>query len=101
MKDQFLYTRKVKIPPKEGETEPQYKLYTDSFNINKVIRTVEIEENQLLVLLDDFHQRKEQIPVYSNKGRQTGTKSETGTFQSEIYLTETEDIQRFRELFGV
>ena len=48
---QFFYSRK------DGET-----VRRDSFNLNKVIRSVEMEDGTLLVLLDDMHERSENIP---------------------------------------
>lgn len=101
MKNQFFYTRKVALPLKEDETEPKYDYFIDSFNINKVIRSVQVEKNKTLVLLDDFHQRKEQVPIYNKQGKHTGFKNELGTYQSEIYLTEEEDIKKFTSYLAI
>lgn len=94
MREQFFYKRKVQIPPKEGETETQYVEYTDSFQIDKVIRSMELEDGSRLILLDDIHERVQDAPIISNKGRTTGYKKERGTFQSELYL-DKDDSQRF------
>ena len=56
MTNQFFYTRK------EGDKE-----FTDSFNVNKVIRTVMLAEDDLLILLDDFHEITEEIPEINPK----------------------------------
>ena len=95
MNEQFFYTRKVQVPPKEGETEAQFVEYLDSFQINKVIRSMELEDGSRLILLDDIHERIQDMPITSNKGRTTGYKKERGTFQSELYLNK-KDSDRFR-----
>ena len=85
--NQFFYTRI------EGE-----KTFKDSFNINKVIRTVSLEDGKTLVLLDDIHERSQETPdidLRTNKVK--GTKRQRNTFQSEIYL-DAEDAQRFYNL---
>lgn len=94
MKNQFFYTRKIQVPPKEGETETTFVSYLDSFNLDKVIRSIEMEDGSRLILLDDIHERVQDVPVVSAKGRITGNKKERGTFQSEIYLNK-EDSEQF------
>ena len=47
----FFYTRKQ-----------DEKVYTDSFNLNKVIRSVQMDDDKLLILLDDAHERSEMVP---------------------------------------
>ena len=95
MKNQFFYTRREL---KSGTPEnPVYNVFRDSFNINLVIRTVAIEDGRLLVLLNDIHERAQEIPevdVRTNKVK--GVKRQRNTFQSEIYL-EPEDVERFYE----
>jgi len=83
----FFYTRKQ-----------DEKVYTDSFNLNKVIRSVQIDDDKLLVLLDDAHERSEQVPDVDPKtGKTRGTKRERNTYSTEISLT-GEDITRFNNL---
>jgi len=93
MQNQFFYTRKEL---KSGTPEnPVYNEFRDSFNINKVIRTVAIEDGRVLVLLDDLHERSQEVPdvdIRTNKVK--GVKRQRNTFQSEIYL-EGEDVNRF------
>lgn len=87
VKNQFYYTRK------EGEKE-----MTDSFNVNKVIRTITIEDGRTLVLLDDLHERVVEVPVYHpTTGKLKEMRRERNTYQSEVYLDE-EDAKRFKEL---
>jgi hypothetical protein len=82
--NQFFYTRT------EGE-----KSYRDSFNINKVIRSVTMEDEKVLVLIDDLHERSQEIPdVDARTGKTKGMKRQRNTFQSEIYLSK-EDGERF------
>jgi hypothetical protein len=99
MKNQFFYTRKEL---KSGTPEnPVYNVFTDSFNTNKVIRTIGIEDGRLLVLLDDLHERSQEVPdVDPRTNKMKGVKRQRNTFQSEIYL-EPEDVQRFREATSI
>jgi hypothetical protein len=96
MKEQFLYNRSV---PVEGSTET--KIVQDSFNITKVIRTMTIEDDKVLVLLDDLHERVQEVPEVNPKtGKIGGMRRERNTFQSEIYL-DKEDGARFFKLTGI
>lgn len=81
----FFYTRNV-----------DDKIYTDSFNINKVIRSVQMDDNKVLVLLDDLHERSEEVPDVKN-GKVVGSKRERNTYQTEINL-EGDDAIRFNNL---
>ena len=85
MSNLFFYTRK------DGD-----KVYTDSFNLNKVIRSVQIEDNKVLVLIDDIHERPEDVPEIKN-GKVGGQKRVRNVFQTEINLFD-EDITRFHNL---
>lgn len=85
--NQFTYTRT------EGE-----KTFTDSFNLEKVIRSVEIEDGKRIVILDDFHERVEMVPDINVKTNKVmGTRRERNTYQSEIHLN-AEDSKRFLEI---
>jgi hypothetical protein len=87
MKNQFFYTRT------EGE-----KTFKDSLNINKVVRTVTLEDGRTLVLLDDLHERSQDVPDVDLKTNKIkGTKRQRDTFQSEIYL-DAADAVRFEQL---
>lgn len=99
MKNQFFYTRKEL---KSGTPEnPVYNTFRDSFNINKVIRTVGIEDGRLLILLDDIHERAQEVPDVDPKTNKVkGVKRLKNTFQSEIYL-EPEDVERFYEAASI
>jgi hypothetical protein len=86
MTNQFFYTRK------DGDKE-----YTDSFNVNKVIRSIGFED-ELVVLLDDIHERVEEVPTHNHKtGKVIGVQRKRDIFQSDIHLT-GDDITRFRKL---
>ena len=104
MNNQFFYIRKEILPPKAGDAagkEPETIERIDSFSMNRVIRSIELETGERLVLLDDIHERKEEVPIYSNgkNPRQTGSKNITRTVQSEIYLNEN-DSKRFVNLYN-
>jgi len=85
---QFWYQRK------EGE-----KIYWDSFNLDKVIRTIGLSDGRQLVLLDDIHERSTEVPDTNPiTGKTRGTKRVRDVYQSELYLTEAEDIEKFKNL---
>lgn len=85
--NQFFYKRT------EGES-----VFTDSFNINKVIRTIENVDGTVLVLLDDLHERSHDVPDVDLKTNKVkGVKRQRDTYQSEITLTK-EDAERFQSL---
>jgi hypothetical protein len=84
----FFYTRKTE----DG------KIFTDSFNLNKVIRSVQMDDNKVLVLLDDAHDRSEDVPDVDPKtGKQRGVKRQRNTYSTEISLVD-EDVTRFHNL---
>jgi hypothetical protein len=85
MNNLFFYTREV-----DG------KIYTDSFNLNKVIRSMQVDDNKVILVLDDLHERSENAPDVKN-GKVVGSKRERNTYQTEITLT-GEDITRFHNL---
>ena len=88
MKNQFFYTRKDEA----GNN------LRDSFNIEKVIRSLSNEDGSALVLLDDLHERSEPVPDIDPKsGKVKGQKRERNTYQTEITLT-GEDVKRFNNL---
>lgn len=99
MTNQFFYTRKELV---SGTPEnPEFKEFRDSFNLNKVVRSITIEDGRVLVLLDDLHERAQQVPDVDPKtNKMRGYKRERNTFQSEIYL-DPEDGVRFYNLTSV
>jgi len=99
MKNQFFYTRKEL---KSGTPEnPVYNVFRDSFNINKVIRSIAIEDGRVLVLIDDLHERAQEVPdIDPRTNKVKGVKRQKNTFQSEVYL-EPEDVERFYKATSV
>ena len=96
--NQFFYTRKEPI---QGTDPLEFKEYLDSFNIEKVIRTIIVENDNRLVLLDDIHERSTEVPDVNPKNGQTrGFKRERNTYQTEIYLTPA-DSERFVKLLNI
>ncbi len=88
MSNLFFYTRKTE----DG------KIFTDSFNLDKVIRSVQVDDNKVLVLLDDAHDRSEDVPDIDPKtGKQRGIKRQRNTYSTEISLVD-EDVTRFNSL---
>ena len=72
------------------------KEYTECFNLNKMIRSMQISEEELLILFDDYYERSEEVPDVKN-GKVVGSKRERHTYQTEIRLR-GEDITRFNNL---
>jgi|TARA_R100001463_G_scaffold23074_5_gene55227 hypothetical protein len=98
MKNQFFYTRKEAIQ----DTDPvEYKEYTDSINLNKVIRSVQMSDDSIVVLLDDMHERVSEVPNINPKNNKViGTKKKVDVYQTEAYLY-GEDIERFKNLTNI
>lgn len=89
MTNQFFYTRT------EGDKE-----YTDSFNINKVIRSIAFDD-EIVVLLDDIHERVEEVPTLNPKnGKVIGVQRKRDIFQSDIHL-KGDDVARFKKLTNI
>ena len=96
--NQFFYTRKEPI---QGTDPLEFKEHLDSFNIEKVIRTIIVENGNRLVLLDDIHERSTEVPDVNPKNGQTrGYKRERNTYQTEIYLS-PEDSEKFVKLMNI
>ena len=111
---QFVYKREIEVPPVKEDTEKGIigadgytKTVYDSFNISNVLRSVTMDDGKLLVLLDDLHERNQDVPkvnrngvpVTNNKG-QLQYKTIRDTFQSEIYLSK-EEGESFLKLTAV
>ena len=92
MTNQFFYTRKELV---SGTPEnPVFKEFRDSFNINKVVRSITMEDERVLVLLDDLHERAQEVPDIDPKtNKMRGKKRVKDTFQSEIYLDPADAIR--------
>lgn len=99
MQNQFFYTRKELV---SGTPEnPEFKEFRDSFNINKVVRSLTMEDSRLLILLDDLHERAQEVPDIDPKtNKMRGSKRVKNTFQSEIYL-DPADAERFLKVTGI
>lgn len=91
-KNQFIYTVSYNVGTQET---PELKEFKASFNINKVIRSLENEKGELVVILDDFNERVSQVPDINLKTNKVkGVKNVRDTVQSEITLN-TADKKRF------
>ena len=89
MTNQFFYTRT------EGD-----KQYVESFNVNKVIRSIAFDD-ELVILLDDIHERVEEVPTLNPKtGKVIGVQRKRDIFQSDIHL-KGDDITRFKKLTNI
>jgi hypothetical protein len=93
----FYHRREAKLPKKEGEL-PYFETYVDSFNLDCVIRSHQVDENSLLVLLNDGHEESREIPL-PQTSRTGETKRERQWIVSQIFL-EGDDILNFRNALG-
>lgn len=111
MKNQFYYTRKEeqKVAKPEAEFKAgelpytiETKEFKDSFNTGKVIRTRELEDRTVLVVLDDFHEEMREVQGFHPKTRKpTGVYvKERNTYQSEIVLSK-EDGERLIKVISI
>lgn len=100
MRNQFFYTYEYQVAsPDKSVAEPITLRKMASFNIEKVIRTVEIEDGQLIVILDDFHEETRQSVKNNSNGKPiVGT--EKVMLQSEIHLN-VEDKERFKRITSI
>jgi len=96
MKNQFYFIHREPIQPKEGDTAVLFSETQRSFNINKVVMTVR-EGEGLAIVLDDYHERVEEVAIENAKGKITGYKNKHYTHQSVIHLEE-KDAERFIKL---
>ena len=95
MKNQFFYTRREPI---QGTDPVEFKEFTDSLNITKVIRSVRMDDENLVVLLDDIHERVKEVPNINTKtNKMIGMKKVSEVFQTEVYL-QGKDIERFESI---
>ena len=101
MRNQFFYSRKEALPIKKEGEDQKYQELRDSFNVEKIIRSVSLDDGRLLVLLDDLHERPVEVEVKNKQGKVTTIKKEKQIFQSEIYLTEKNDIENFYKLTNI
>jgi len=97
MKNQFFYTRKQMDKPVEKGGESTFTEYTDSFSLDYVISSIGLPNGERVVILDDFREFTEEVPVHSNRGHVTGKRNVRNSAQSEIHLNK-EDSEKFLEL---
>lgn len=102
MKNQFVYTVKFQVPNPEIEGEMLEKETKCSFNMNKVIRSMEIPNGNLIIILDDFHEDMVTQPdtVNPKTHRVIHGKKEKVIVQSEIHLS-PEDKERFLKITNI
>lgn len=104
-RNQFFYTRTVQL--ETGETVN----FRDSFNTQLLVRSITLEDGQVLILLNDIHNRMMELPVVNKKGEPVfvndrsgkkiqATKKELQTVQTEIYLAPS-DGERFFKLTNI
>ena len=82
MKNQFFYTRREPIQ----DTDPVE------------FKSVRMDDENLVVLLDDIHERIKEVPNINTKTNKViGMKKVSEVFQTEVYL-QGKDIERFESI---
>lgn len=92
MRNQFFYTI-----VSSDEKAPQVRA---SFNMSRVVRTVEYEPGQIVCLLDDFHQETRNVPQPAGKNGKVNMIKRVETIASEIFLS-AEDTARYVALVEI
>jgi len=107
-KTHFYYTTTKEVPPVKEDKEngvigtDSYSITEHhSFDIERIVRIITLQEDEMLVLLDDLHERwetrpqihpKTQKPKFNKKG-DLMTERVKDTFQSEIRLTKKQGLE--------
>lgn len=104
MRTQFFYTRRETVAngaPTRPNEQPIYRYFKDSFNLDKVVRSIEMPNGEMLVLLNDIHERTTETPnINPRNNKMSGITRKRDTFQSEIYLSK-EDGERFYRVTAI
>jgi hypothetical protein len=95
-KNQFFYERRESVSGKEGE----FITKKDSFNLDKIILTMEISPTERLVVLDDFHEEIREVPSAIKNGKVLKIKKEKGLYQTNVTLMD-DDNERFIKLMSI
>lgn len=93
----FFYNRIEKIKDEAGvETE---KTFRDSINLDLVLRSIQIADNLVVVILDDGREEKFEIPVV-NRGK-TEIQTQRRFVQTQIPIDGLEQVKSFYEKYDV
>jgi hypothetical protein len=89
MTNQFFYTRK----------EDDGSHFIDSFNVNRVLRTMQDRDGSLAILLDDIHERVFETPIINPKtGLETGGVTRKRDMTQSTIKVIGDDVIRFKQL---
>lgn len=103
MRNQFIYTDVITKPPLEEGGVPVIEERKNSFNVDMVIRAITLDDGRILILMDDLHERWQDIPRFQKNGQplmkngKQVTRKEKDTYQSEIRISK-EDGKRYFEI---
>lgn len=90
--DLFFYNRVEKIKEEGTGTEIE-KVFRDSINVKNILRTIQIADNLVVVILHDGREEKFEIPVAS-KGR-TEIQTQRRFMQTQVPIEGVEQVQAF------
>lgn len=89
MTNQFFYTR----------IEDDGSSFIDSFNVDRVLRTMQDRDGSLAILLDDLHERVFEIPILHPKtGKETGGVTRKRDMTQSTIRVIGDDVTRFKQL---
>lgn len=87
----FFYNRVEKVKQEDGiEIE---KIFRDSINLDNILRTIQIADNLVVVILNDGREEKFEIPV-AVKGR-TEVRTERRFMQTQVPIEGVDQVQAF------
>lgn len=97
MSRHFFYERKEAKLPKEPNGTPYFETYIDSFNLDCVIRSYQVDADTLFVLLNDGHEESRVVDGPVNSKQEP--RRERQWIASQIIL-QGQDIVNFRRALG-
>lgn len=89
----FFYNRIEKVKESEESTVEIEKTFRDSINVDNILRTIQIADNLVVVILNDGREEKFEVPV-SNKGKME-IQSQRKFIQTQIPIEGVEQVQAF------
>ena len=92
---------KGKIYFEKGEYKSAELEFRNAIQIDPEFVSVQMNDDTIVVLLDDMHERTTEVPNINVKtNKMIGTKKKVEVYQTEAYLY-GEDIERFRTLTNI
>lgn len=91
----YFYNRVEEVPNQEDKNITEQIIFRDSFPLNKVLRTIQVADNLVVVVLDDWHEEKVSFKELE-KGRLV-EKTEKRIVNTQIPIDGVDEVKRFFE----